>query len=104
MSRTYARFYYQEFQRDYPTIYANDAAFATFMRLLSLAEAVWPATPGLPRSATPKGLDPLVSVGLVCIVGTTFTLKGFVAERTRRGSAARHAAAVRWHSSGNADA
>lgn len=102
--RRFARFYYAEFVRDYPDVYADDAAFAAFMRLLTAAEMAWPTTPEVPRSVRPKGLKTLVDKGLVRVVGHTFTLKGFVKERTQRAESASNAAAHRWHSGGNADA
>lgn len=102
--RRYARFYYADFMRDYPDIYGDDAAFAAFMRLLTVAEMAWPATPELPRSIRPKGLRTLVDRGLVKVTGHTFLLKGFVKERTLRADSARRAAALRWQSVGNADA
>lgn len=102
--RKYLRFYYPEFQRDYPDIYADDATFAAWMRLLVLSEQTWPANPELPRSVRPKALAILRDRGLVIVTGTAYQLKGFVAERTARSSAAAYAAAVRWQSGGNADA
>lgn len=102
--RTYARFYFPEFIRDYPHVYANDAAFAAWMRLFVTAEAMWPARPELPRSVRTKTLAILTSCGLVDTDGMTYSVKGMDAERTRRQDAARSAAAKRWHSNGNANA
>lgn len=102
--RPYARFYFRDFQRDYPDVYADDAAFALFMRLLALSEAVWPGVPDLPRSARPRPLALLMEKGLVAMNGHGFTLKGFHAERTQRQARARDAAAMRWQSDSNADA
>lgn len=101
--RRYARFYYGDFIRDYPDVYGNDAALAAFLRLLSAAEMAWPATPEIPRSCRPKGLSILVGCGLVKVTGHTFVLKGFAKEREMRSHSGRNAAAVRWHSGGNAD-
>lgn len=103
-ARRYARFYYAEFMRDYPDVYADDAAFAAFMRLLSAAEMAWPTTPEMPRSLRPKGLRTLVDRGLVKVTGHTFVLKGFIKERTVRAESGRKGAAVRWDSDGNATA
>ena len=101
--RRYARFYYPEFVRDYQDVYTDDAAFATWLRLLVTAEQMWPMTPELPRSVRPRGLRVLVERGLVTTDGVTFHVKGLDAERTRRSASARNAAAVRWQSDRNAD-
>lgn len=102
--RRYARFYYPEFIRDYPTVYSNDAAFATWMRLLVVAEQMWPMPSELPRSVRSRPLAVLVEAGLVTVDGTAFRLKGHDAERSRRRDSARKGAAVRWDSDGNANA
>lgn len=97
--RRYARFYYGEFIRDYPQVYGDDAAFASFMRLLSTAEAMYPASPELPRSVRPKGLRALVEAGLVTVTGVHYTMKGFKAERTQRSQSASQNATLRWERS-----
>lgn len=102
--RRFARFYYPEFKRDYPDIYADDRAFATWMRLLAGAEDAWPATPELPRSVKSAALRMLTDRGLVTVTGDHYELRGFVTERSRREENARNAAAKRWHSDGNANA
>jgi len=102
--RRYARFYYPEFIRDYPLVYADDAAFASWMRLLVIAEQMWPMPSELPRSVKPKALAVLIDAGLVRVVGVTFTLKGHDAERQRRSDTGRNASAVRWDSERSANA
>lgn len=104
MTRIYARFYYPEFIRDYPTVYANDHAFACWMRLLVVAEQMWPMVPELPRSAKSSSLRVLVDAGLIATDGTSFAIKGHAQERGMRSGLARHAADVRWQSGRNADA
>lgn len=103
-TRRFLRFYFPEFQRDYPAVYRDDAAFAAFIRLLALAETAWPATPELPRSIRPKALRLLVENRLVKVAGHSFELRGFVKERTTRSENGRNAAAVRWDSDSSADA
>lgn len=103
-ARRYARFYYPEFMHDYPDVYADDAAFAAFMRLLAAAEMAWPTTPELPRSIRPKALRTLCDRGLIKVVGHTFLLKGFVKDRTLRAESGRKGAVVRWENDGNANA
>lgn len=102
--RRFARFYYPEFKRDYPDIYADDRAFATWMRLLTVAEDSWPASPELPRSVRAAALRTLTDRGLVTVTGDHFELRGFTAERGKREQSARNAAAVRWQSASNAAA
>lgn len=94
--RKYVRFYYPEFVRDYRDVYEDDAAYAAWMRLLVLAEQVWPLTPELPRSVRSRPLRLLVERGLVVIKGHEFTIKGLDAERGRRHESARNAADARW--------
>jgi hypothetical protein len=102
--RRFARIYYQEFRRDYPEVYADDAAWCAWTRMLIASEEAWPAMPEMPRSVKSKGLRVLVDRGLVTITGTTFVLKGWVLERTKRAESGRTGAAVRWDSDGNANA
>lgn len=101
--RTYARFYFPEFIRDYPHIYADDAAFAAWMRLFVTAEAMWPAYPELPRSVRQRVLAKLTSCGLITTDGRTYQVKGMDAERTKRRDSARNAAAMRWQSARTAE-
>lgn len=90
--RKFARFYYPEFQRDYPDVYADDNAFSAWLRLLVISEQAWPATPELPRSIRPKALRVLTAPRergpLVTVTGHGFAIKGFAAERSRRHDAA----------------
>jgi len=102
--RRYARFYFPEFVEDYPEVYRNDAAFATWMRLLVVAEQMWPMSAELPRSVRARPLQVLVDASLVTVDGLTFRLKGHDAERSRRSASGRKGAAVRWDSEGNANA
>lgn len=103
VERKYARFYYDEFIAEFPAIYADDAAFAAWMRLLTLAEKVWPSRPELPRSTRPSPLRKLVDAGLIRIEGVTYRVRGLDAERLRRSGQAKAAADARWTAAGNAD-
>ncbi len=95
--RKYVRVYY-DILREYPDICADVGAFGLWVRLLMMADSIFPGVPSLPRLARPRDLTKLVDAGLVTISGDTFTLRGLEAERARRGASARNAAAVRWHS------
>lgn len=101
--RKYVRVFY-DLPRDYPAIYANDAALAAWLRLLMLAEAIWPVRGTLPRGIKPAGLRALTAVGLVELLpGHQFLIKGQDCERNARRTAASNAAAQRWHREGNAE-
>jgi hypothetical protein len=101
--RPYARVYFDDLQRDYPDIYADDAALAAWLRLLVIAEKMWPSVPEVPRSIRPRALYSLVDAGLVeRMPPHCYRIKGLDAERTRRQESARNAAGVRWQSDRNA--
>lgn len=103
-TRNYARFYYDEFIAEYPDIYADDAAFAAWMRLLTLAEKVWPALPELPRSVRMSALRKLVDAKLVLPVPNhCYRIRGLDAERSRRQGLAKSAADARWSANSSAD-
>lgn len=103
MTDAYSRLYHR-FASEFPTIYADDRALATWIRLLLQADASWPMRPPIARSVRPKPLAQLVEVGLVTLLGDAYAVKGLDAERTRRREAARTGAAKRWQSDGNANA
>lgn len=100
--RKYVRFYYPEFMRDYPTIWRDPIAFHAWMRLLVVAESMWPAPAELPRGIRPAGLRALAECGLVVVDGDTFMVKGHAEERAKRAAHARKAATDRWDAVSNA--
>jgi hypothetical protein len=83
----YSRLYHR-FRDEFPAIYANDAAFAAWGRLLMDADASWPTRPALPRSIKSSALSVLVDAGLVTVSGDRYTVRGLDAERSRRRAAA----------------
>lgn len=101
MSESYSRLYHR-FPTEFPEVWADDRAFATWTRLLVLADASWPMRPALPRSVKGKPLATLQEAGLIEVDGDTYTIRGLDAERTRRRDAAAVGAAKRWHSGSNA--
>jgi hypothetical protein len=103
VSDAYSRLYHR-FAEEFPVIYANDRAFATWARLLMLADASWPMRPPLPRSVRGRPLADLVEAGLVTVAGDFYSMLGLDAERTRRQDYARNAAALRWERERNASA
>ena len=98
--RKYVRVYYNDLIRDYPEVWADNDLLATWLRLLSTADPMWPTPPEVPRSAKPSHLSKLVTSTLVEESMGRFRMKGLDAERTSRQDAARNAAAKRWHSEG----
>ena len=96
MTRRFARFYFDEFIRDYPEVYANDAAFAAWWRMLVAAERAWPAHAEVPRSVSRKVLSVLCEAGLVELEGDRFRLRGWEDERRRRAESGRKGASERW--------
>lgn len=101
MTDAYSRLYHR-FSQEFPEVWSDDRALATWTRLLMLADASWPMHPPLPRSVKPRVLGVLSE--LVLVTGETYTIRGLDAERNRRRDAARTGAAKRWQSDGNANA
>jgi len=100
--RRYVRVYDDDLRRDYPDIWRDDRALSTWLRLLSVADKMWPTPPELPRSATPAAVATLVASGLVELMPEhCYRIRGHDAERIARRNAASNAAAYRW---GNANA
>lgn len=83
----------------------DDCLLATWVRLLIVADMAWPASAWVPDSVDHDAVIELVEVGLVDRQpGGRFRIHGLDAERERRSSSARNAAASRWHSDRNATA
>lgn len=96
--RPFARVYYVDLEKDYPAIfYSPDVA--VYVRLLAIAEAMWPKVPEVPRSEPTPAIARLVASGLVeQMPRARFAIKGLDVERTRRQARAREAAAMSWQS------
>lgn len=101
--RHYVRVYDDDLRRDYPSIWNDDRALATWLRLLSIADKMWPTAPELPRSAKAGPLAALTSCGLVERDGHTYRIRGLDVERAKRAAQARGAADARWGTASNAD-
>ena len=96
--RTYARVYHgivddPRFER----VYHNDAALAQWLRMLLIADAMYPTSAPMPRR------NPTVSLLIDCGLveerpGNRYVIHGLEAERERRSASARIGAEVRWHS------
>jgi hypothetical protein len=103
MSEAYSRLYHR-FGQEFPAIYRDDHALATWVRLLLVADASWPMHPPIPRSIKTRPLTVLCDAGLVTVDDDCYTVRGLDAERGRRRDAGRIGAAVRWDSERNATA
>lgn len=102
--RSYARIYYDDLMREFPDVYMDDALLSTWIRLLVLAEKMWPIPPEVPRSVRIRTYQRLVESKLVIpCEAHCYRIRGLDAERMRRQNAGRKGAAVRWQSDGNAD-
>jgi hypothetical protein len=74
-------------------IYEDDASFSCWVRLLMMADAIWPQAPHIPRSTKKRALEALVAAGIVTIgTGHRYRIVGLDAERERRKVAATRAA------------
>lgn len=71
-------------------IYDDDHHLAAWLRLLLVADAAWPSSASLPRSARPASVRALAASGLIELVGTDrYRVHGLDRERGRRSEAAR---------------
>ena len=93
----YSRLYHAMMD-EYPSVFRDDAKLGAFVRLLILAEKFYPQNAPLPVRDT--ALKALVRCGLVVVSRDrrSYTIKGLRAERERRSTPGRIAAAARWQS------
>jgi hypothetical protein len=102
--RTYARVYHEivddpRFER----IYGNDAALGTWLRMLLVADAVYPQSAPMPRRNSSVTL--LLRVGLIEErPNNRYAVHGLQAERERRAASSRIGAVKRWDNERNAKA
>jgi hypothetical protein len=97
---------FYEFPREYPVIYADDAALSAWLRLLMLADGVWPAPAVLPRSVKDEPLAALQTAGLVTLEadGDHFRILGLDKLRQQTHDDAVARANKRWAGNAGADA
>ena len=82
-------------------VFGDDRALASWLRLLLLADAMYPTSAPMP--AKTKAVQLLLEVGLLVEQpGGRYIVKGLASEREMRSQSARNAAAMRWQSGGNA--
>jgi hypothetical protein len=100
--RKYARVYHEivddpKFRR----VYDDNDALATWLRMLLVADAMYPASAPMPSDS--PSVVVLLRAGLVQKrPGNRYIVTGLEREREMRSQYGRNAAAVRWHSGSNA--
>jgi hypothetical protein len=102
--RPYSRVYHELVDDpQFADVFGDDRAFGRWVKLLMVADAMWPASAPLPsRDAVTRQL---VESGLVIEKpGNRYTIRGLDKERAQRRDSARIGAAARWQSKGNANA
>jgi hypothetical protein len=87
---------YYDLAHEYPGVYRDDQLLATWLRLLMIAHAIWPAPALLPRSVSDAAVDALALHGLIEVVGDEFKVLGLDKQRRVRSEQARKAAEARW--------
>lgn len=103
--RRWARVYYDDLKRDYPDVWRDNDALASWLRLLVIAEVAWPSEPELPRSINHRILSKLVDAGLIATgPDYTFAVRGHNAERSDRNASALAGANARWNANAHANA
>lgn len=102
----YVRVYYSiRSNPKFEGVYGDDAALAAWVRLLIDADAVWPAPASVPKSCKPSSYRKLAEAGILDnLPGHLYRIHGLDAERDKRASHGRNAAAMRWQSTSNARA
>lgn len=96
--RKYVRIYYDVIDdAKFAGIYDDDRCFATWVRLLLLADSMWPAPADIPRNANPKAVSLLTLAGLLDLAPNhRYRIHGMDAERNARSIQASNAAGSRW--------
>lgn len=103
--RKYVRVYYSILDDPkFEVVYRDDAQLALWLRLLLVADAMYPAPAPIPRSAKVTVLAKLAKVGLIEVLenGDRFRIHGLASERGIRSQYGRIGAASRWNGSRNA--
>lgn len=97
----YVLVYHEDLIANFPQVWDDDKALATWLRLLALADKLWPSPAEMPRGVSATAVKVLTGCGLVeHLPRHRFRIRGLDSQRQRRVDAAKNAAAGRW---GNAD-
>ena len=85
-------------------VFHNPARLGTWLQLLLLADALYPASAPMPPYANRAAVRALVDCGLIELAEHgQYVVHGLAAERAKRSNIGRTGAAMRWHSDGNAE-
>lgn len=101
----YVLVFHEDLIANFPQVWDSDRLLATWLRLLALADKLWPSPAELPRGVSPAAVKSLTEAGLLDVLPKhRFTVRGLDAWRKRKQDAARNAAETRWgNAEGNAD-
>jgi hypothetical protein len=96
--------YHEDLIANFPDVWDNDRLLATWLRLLALADKLWPTPAELPRAVSTASVKALADAGLIALLPKhRFVVRGLDAVRKRRKDAASTAANHRWgNANGNA--
>lgn len=87
----------------FQNIYGNDQHFATWCRLLMIAEPAWPASAHIPVTAKRSSIQALSAAELIDLLpGGRYRIHGLDAERRSRHEHAKNASNARWNAPSNA--
>ena len=102
--RRHVRVYYSVVTDErFAEVYHDARHLGTWLQLLLVADAMFPAASPLPAFVDPDSVKVLVEAGLIEeMPHQHFRVHGLLSERDKRSHTARNAAAMRWHSGGNA--
>jgi hypothetical protein len=102
--RPYSRVYHDAMDDPmFERVWNNDKALATWVRMLVMADAMYPVS--APMTTRNPTVRMLIVVGLVIErPGGRYTIRGLEAERERRSAPGRTAAVKRWQYERNANA
>lgn len=88
--------YHEDMIANHSPIWDDDKALATWVRLLALADKMWPSPAELPRGASKPAVDRLIGAGLIATVGQhRFHIPALDAKRNAASNAASNAARIR---------
>jgi len=88
--------YHEDLIANHSPIWDDDKALATWVRLLALADKMWPSPAELPRGANKPAVDRLIGAGLIESVGPhRYHIPSLDKKRTAASNAASNAARIR---------
>jgi hypothetical protein len=103
--RKYVRVYYSVVNDErFAEVYHDARHLGTWLQLLLVADAMYPADAPIPAYASRASVKALVDCGLIDLrPHSQYRVHGLASEREMRSQYGRNASAVRWQSARNAD-